>query len=98
MCALSDFAGVEIDIGGICKAHFGDNKVAEGFIQRDGTTYVDGWGCIDFSFEGTGSIFVKVGPFPSREAFVSHVDGASYGMFLREGSKAMVEVIVMTSP
>jgi hypothetical protein len=74
-CPLSALTDVKICIGGICKARFGDNSIVEGFVQGDGETYVDGWGCTDFCFGGTGQcwLFVKVGPFPSEEAFLSQV-------------------------
>jgi hypothetical protein len=75
-CALSDLGGVELCIGGICKAHFGSNSIVEGFTDRDQVTYVDDWGCMNFCFGGTGQCWldVKVGPFPSQEAFSAQVD------------------------
>jgi hypothetical protein len=74
-CALSGLAGVEICMGGICMIHFGDNSIVEGYVREYGETYVNGWGCIDFCFGGTGQCWlsVKMGPFLSEEAFLSQV-------------------------
>jgi hypothetical protein len=77
-CPLSDLAGAEICIGGICKDHFGSNSILGDVLvdlDDDESTYEDGWGCINFCFGGTGQLwlFVKVGPFPSEEAFLSQV-------------------------
>jgi hypothetical protein len=75
-CPLSDLAGAEIFVGGICKAHFGPNSIVEGFVERDDdSTYMDGWGFISFCFGDTGQCWlsVYVGPFPSEVAFFSQV-------------------------
>jgi hypothetical protein len=76
-CPLSDLPNVQICIGGICKAHFGDNSIVEGIIEQgEESTYIDGWGYINFCFGGTGQCWlsVKVGPFPSEEAFFAQVE------------------------
>jgi hypothetical protein len=81
-CPLSDLAGVDICIGGICKAHFGVISQATSIIdvvgvdRDDDSTYMDGWGFINFCFGGAGQCWlsVKVGPFPSEEAFFSQFD------------------------
>jgi hypothetical protein len=88
-CKLSDLTNVRICIGGICKAHFGDNSIAEGFIERDeASTYVDGWGYINFCFGGTGECWLslKVGPFPSEAAFslVRGIDPEDMAYFLAQ--------------
>ena len=88
-CKLSDLTNVKICIGGICKAHFGANSIVEGIIERDEeSTYVDGWGYINFCFGGTGECWlsVKVGPFPSEEAFsrVRDIDAEDMASFLAQ--------------
>jgi hypothetical protein len=79
-CALSDLTNVQICIGGICKAHFGASSVA--IIDRDEeSTYMNGWGFINFCFgDQTGQCWLgmKVGPFPSEEAFFAQVDREDY--------------------
>jgi hypothetical protein len=77
-CKLSDLTNVQICIGGICKAHFGDNSIVEGIAERDEeNTYVDGWGYINFCFGGTGQCWLsaKVGPFASEQDFLSLING-----------------------
>jgi hypothetical protein len=88
-CKLSDLTNVKICIGGICKAHFGENSNVEGIIERDEeSTYVDGWGYINFCFEGAGECWlsVKVGPFPSEAAFsqLRDVDTEDMASFLAQ--------------
>jgi hypothetical protein len=88
-CRLSDLTNAKICIGGICKAHFGDNSIAEGYIERDEeSTYVDGWGYINFRFGGTGECWlsVKVGPFPSEAAFsqLRGIDAEDMASFLSQ--------------
>jgi hypothetical protein len=77
-CPLSDLTNAQICIGGICKAHFGANSIVHCSVERDEvSTYMDGWGYLNFCFGGTGECWlsVKVGPFPSEEAFYSQVYG-----------------------
>jgi hypothetical protein len=88
-CKLSDLTNVQICTGGICKAHFGPSSIVEGFIERDEeSTYVDGWGYINFCFGGTGQCWlsVKVGPFPSEAAFsrVRDIDAEDMASFLAQ--------------
>jgi hypothetical protein len=73
-CALSDLTNVQICIGGICNAHFGTDRIITGIVERDEVgTYRDGWGRIQFIVVDMVSIFVRVGPFPSKEAFLSQI-------------------------
>jgi hypothetical protein len=56
--------------GGIRKTQFDDNSEIEGIIQRNRTTYVNGWGRINVYF-GTAQcyLYMKMGPFSSAEVF-----------------------------
>jgi hypothetical protein len=88
-CRLSDLTNVKICIGGICKAHFVNNSIFEGIIERDEeSTYVDGWGYINFCFAGAGECWlsVKVGPFASEVAFsqLRDIDAEDMASFLTQ--------------
>jgi hypothetical protein len=69
-CALSNLNNVQICVGGIRKADFRANSIVDGVVQH---RYMDGWGTVAFGFGGTCGLIVKVGPFPSEEAFLSQV-------------------------
>jgi hypothetical protein len=72
LCPLSDLTNVQICIGGFHKADFSINGTVLGTI--DGARiYMDGSGFIDFWLEGLGWLLLKVGPFPSEEAFLTQV-------------------------
>jgi hypothetical protein len=87
-CKLSDLTNVKICIGGICKAHFVNNSIVEGFIERDEVLDIDGWGYINFCFAGAGECWlsVKVGPFASEVAFsqLRDIDAEDMASFLAQ--------------
>jgi hypothetical protein len=75
-CPLSDLTNARICIGGIFNADFAANSIVRAMVERDEVNrYMDGWGCIDFRVEGAVLVWlgVRVGPFPSEEAFFSQV-------------------------
>jgi hypothetical protein len=84
-CALSDLNNVQICVGGIQKAEFRADSTAVRIDQQAGTTrYKDGWGTIGFGFGGTSWLLLKLGPFPSEEAFRSQVRGFNISYYLMQ--------------